>query len=50
MPEAPVEQVDIHYEVTGAGPPLVFVHGMCGRGAVWAGQVDRLSDAFTCVT
>lgn len=41
--------VPLHYEVTGDGPPLVFVHGMCGRGAVWAGQVERLSDEFTCV-
>lgn len=36
--------------MTGDGPPLVFVHGMCGRGAVWSGQVDRLSDAFTLLT
>jgi pimeloyl-ACP methyl ester carboxylesterase len=42
--------VRFHYEITGEGPPLVFVHGMCGRGAVWAGQVERLSDEFTCVT
>lgn len=40
----------LHYEVTGEGPPLVFVHGMCGRGDVWVGQVERLSDEFTCVT
>ncbi len=45
-----VNGVRLHYEVTGDGPPLVFVHGMCGRGAVWAGQVQRLSDEFTCVT
>jgi pimeloyl-ACP methyl ester carboxylesterase len=50
MPEAAVNGVRLHHDVAGDGPPLVFVHGMCGRGAVWAGQVDRLSDAFTCVT
>ena len=48
--EIAVNGVRLHYELSGAGPPLVFVHGMCGRGAVWSGQVDRLSDAFTCVT
>src|SRR5437868_11093465 len=42
--------VRLHYEVMGEGPPLVFVHGMCGRGAVWAGQVQRLADEFTCVS
>lgn len=42
--------VRLHYEVSGDGPPLVFVHGMCGRGAVWDGQVERLSAEFTCVT
>ncbi|HEY3549006.1 MAG TPA: alpha/beta hydrolase [Propionicimonas sp.] len=49
MPEIAANGVRLHYEVAGDGPPLLFVHGMCGRGAVWAGQVDRLSDAFTCV-
>jgi len=50
MNEIEANGVRFHYEVSGAGPPLVFVHGMCGRGAVWAGQVERLSDEFTCVT
>lgn len=50
MPGVAVNGVRLHYEVAGDGPPLVFVHGMCGRGAVWSGQVDLLSDAFTCVT
>lgn len=50
MAEVEANGVRLHYEVTGDGPPLVFVHGMCGRGAVWAGQVERLSDEFTCVT
>ena len=50
MPEIEANGVRLHYEVTGTGPPLVFVHGMCGRGGVWSGQVERLSDEFTCVT
>jgi len=50
MSEIEANGVRLHYEVTGNGPPLVFVHGMCGRGAVWAGQVERLADEFTCVT
>ena len=50
MSDIDANGVRLHYEVAGTGPPLVFVHGMCGRGAVWAGQVERLSDEFTCVT
>lgn len=50
MAEVESNGVRLHYQVTGHGPPLVFVHGMCGRGAVWAGQVERLSDEFACVT
>ncbi|MGB8651915.1 MAG: alpha/beta hydrolase, partial [Mycobacteriales bacterium] len=45
-----VNGVQLHYEVRGEGPPLVMVHGMCGRAEVWADQVARLSDEFTCVT
>jgi 3-oxoadipate enol-lactonase len=50
MPDVDVNGVRLHYDVAGDGPPLLFIHGMCGWGAVWSGQVDRLSDAFTCVT
>lgn len=50
MAEVEANGVRLNYEVAGAGPALVFVHGMCGRGAVWQGQVERLSDEFTCVT
>lgn len=49
MAEVEANGVRLHYEVAGDGPPLVFVHGMCGRGAVWTGQVERLSDEFTCL-
>ncbi|HSN07079.1 MAG TPA: alpha/beta hydrolase [Candidatus Angelobacter sp.] len=48
--EVEANGVRLHYAVTGEGPPLVFVHGMCGRGTVWDGQVERLSDDYTCVT
>ena len=50
MSEIEANGIRLHYDVRGEGPPLVFVHGMCGRGDVWAGQVERLSDEFTCVT
>jgi 3-oxoadipate enol-lactonase len=50
VPEIEANGVRLHYEVKGDGPPLVFVHGMCGRAAVWADQVERLCGEFACVT
>lgn len=50
MAEVEANGVRLHYDMSGGGPVLVFVHGMCGRGDVWAGQVERLSDEFTCLT
>jgi pimeloyl-ACP methyl ester carboxylesterase len=35
MPYANNQGVRIHYEVEGAGPPLVLHHGTSGRGADW---------------
>src|SRR5262245_30555053 len=40
----------LYAEQVGDGPPIVFVHGMCGDADVWRGQVERLKDQFQCVT
>lgn len=40
----------LYAEQTGDGPSLVFVHGMCGDGRVWADQVNRLAGCFRCTT
>jgi pimeloyl-ACP methyl ester carboxylesterase len=50
MPTIPVRDTTLHYEQTGTGPQLLFIHGMCGRADVWTGQVERLADQFTCIT
>jgi pimeloyl-ACP methyl ester carboxylesterase len=50
MPTIPVRDTTLYYEPTGAGPQLLFIHGMCGHAGVWAGQVERLADRFTCIT
>ena len=39
----------LYYEAAGDGPPLLFIHGMCGDAGVWADQVRRLSPRFRCV-
>jgi pimeloyl-ACP methyl ester carboxylesterase len=49
MPAIEVNGTRLHYEQTGSGPPMVFIHGMCGDAEVWADQARRFSDRFTCV-
>jgi 3-oxoadipate enol-lactonase len=50
MPTTTIRGTTIHHEQAGDGPDLLFVHGMCGDADVWAGQVQRLADRFTCTT
>jgi 3-oxoadipate enol-lactonase len=40
----------IHYEVTGEGPPIVFVHGLGGNHLSWWQQVAALCPRYACVT
>jgi 3-oxoadipate enol-lactonase len=49
MPTIDINDTTIHYERTGQGPAMVFVHGMCGDADVWADQAERFSDRSTCV-
>jgi 3-oxoadipate enol-lactonase len=45
----PVEGTELFVREAGSGPPIVFVHGMCGDADAWADQQARLSDRFRCV-
>lgn len=49
MPTIDVNNTSLYYERTGEGPPILFIHGMCGHADVWADQAERLSDRYTCV-
>ncbi len=40
---------DIHTTVRGAGPRLVFVHGLDSDATVWEPVVDRLAGLHECV-
>ncbi|MGO8937128.1 MAG: alpha/beta fold hydrolase [Mycobacterium sp.] len=44
-----VDGVDIEYTDTGAGPTIVFVHGVYVTGALWQDLVDELGDSVRCV-
>jgi pimeloyl-ACP methyl ester carboxylesterase len=37
------------YDVTGDGPPIVFVHGVWATGGVWYPVIDELASRFRCV-
>lgn len=40
----------LHYEVVGAGPPVVFIQGTGVHGAGWAPQTAALQDEFACLS
>lgn len=40
----------LYYEVTGEGPPILFVHGWTMSSRFWTRQVEGLSRDFTVVT
>jgi 3-oxoadipate enol-lactonase len=41
---------ELYYEVTGAGPTVVFAHGLGGNHLSWWQQVPHLAARYTCVT
>jgi pimeloyl-ACP methyl ester carboxylesterase len=42
--------VDIHYEVSGTGPPVVLIHGITDSSADWAPVDQRLAADHTVVS
>lgn len=40
---------EIHYEVTGVGPAIVFAHGLGGNHLSWWQQIAHFSPRHTCV-
>jgi 3-oxoadipate enol-lactonase len=45
-----VQGAEIHYEVCGQGPAIVFAHGLGGSHLSWWQQVAHFSRHHTCVT
>ena len=45
-----VDGADIHYEVCGRGPAIVFAHGLGGSQMSWWQQVTHFAPDYTCVT
>ncbi|MBD3665131.1 alpha/beta fold hydrolase [Sulfitobacter sp. TSTF-M16] len=49
MPELKRDDITLHFEVDGSGPPLVLNAGMLSDSATWAPLVPLLSDHFTLI-
>jgi len=47
-----IERADarLYYEACGAGPALVFAHGLGGNHLSWWQQVPIFADRFTCIS
>jgi pimeloyl-ACP methyl ester carboxylesterase len=49
MPMAKVDGVNLYYEETGAGAPLVFVHEFAGDARSWHLQVRFFARRYRCI-
>lgn len=49
MPDLTLDDITLHYEVDGAGPPLLLLAGMLSDSASWGPLVAMLSDRFTVI-
>jgi Predicted hydrolases or acyltransferases (alpha/beta hydrolase superfamily) len=47
MPVSRANGLDIYYEKTGSGPPLVLIHALPFDHNLWLYQVERFSSHFT---
>src|SRR5690348_17038057 len=49
MPTLTLDDTEIHYERTGAGPPLLLIHGLGSSGDDWAFQRDDFARTHTLI-
>jgi pimeloyl-ACP methyl ester carboxylesterase len=49
MPEVTLPQGTIHYRDTGAGPPVVFIHGLLVDGELWRKVTPLLEGDARCI-
>lgn len=49
MPCLRINDIDLHYEMTGEGEPLLLIHGLGSSGRDWQPQIDYFSRHFHVV-
>ncbi|MGE5140594.1 MAG: alpha/beta fold hydrolase, partial [Rudaea sp.] len=50
MPELQIGDVNLHYEVTGEGQPLLFIHGLGSSTRDWELQVPEFAKSYRVIT
>jgi pimeloyl-ACP methyl ester carboxylesterase len=50
MPKAPVNGINLYYEVTGSGYPLIFAHEFAGDYRSWEPQVRYFARRYQVIT
>jgi pimeloyl-ACP methyl ester carboxylesterase len=50
MPTLELDSTTLWYDVTGSGPPLVFVHGGWSHARAWQPQIDYFADGYRVIT
>jgi aminoacrylate hydrolase len=50
MPIAKLFDIDLHYEVTGRGTPLILAAGLGGVGSFWQPQLSEFASNFLVIT
>ena len=50
MPHVALNGVELFYEITGDGPPVVFCHEFAGDYRAWEPQVRAFARLYQCIT
>src|SRR5215471_21288766 len=50
MPQIVANQINLYYEINGAGQPLVLIHGLGSSLRDWEPQVAELCKTFQVIT
>lgn len=50
MPKKRIRDIDIYYEDTGRGTPLLFIHGLGSSTSGWGNQVPAFSKNYRVIT
>jgi pimeloyl-ACP methyl ester carboxylesterase len=50
VPYAPINGIELYYEVHGEGPAVVFAHGAGGNHLSWWQQIPVFKKRFRCIT
>ncbi|MTH54935.1 alpha/beta fold hydrolase [Bacillus mangrovi] len=49
MPTIQVQDIQLHYEVRGDGPPVVFLHGLGAGWRMWEPQIEAFSSKYRMI-